>query len=88
MFFLSGYSLFKFSRGFSPPVGCSLQPICDMKKPREISKCEYPLIENIHFEKTTPVMKLKIPSFISLNFTNSIVLIEAEILIYIPYPRK
>ena len=36
-------------------VGCSLQPICDMKKPREISKCEYPLIENIHFEKNLTV---------------------------------
>ena len=38
------------------------QLICDMKKPREISKCEYPLIENIHFEKNTPVKVNKVYS--------------------------
>ena len=29
--------------------------ICYMKKLRKISNCEYPLIENIHFEKTLTV---------------------------------
>ena len=34
--------------------------ICDMKKPREISNFEYPLIENIHFEKTLTVQDIRI----------------------------